>query len=70
MSNMQSYEALEADYSTDNFRRSEPIKAGKQSAPTRGRRRKGSNFSERHSSSSSSKNQLVVVSRHISHHVL
>jgi hypothetical protein len=40
MSNMQSYEAWEANYSTDNFRRSEPIKAGKQIAPTRGTRRK------------------------------
>ncbi|MDZ4658146.1 MAG: hypothetical protein SH868_11270 [Bythopirellula sp.] len=39
MSNMQSYEALEADYSTDSFRRSEPIKAGRQQTPIRGRRR-------------------------------
>lgn len=39
MSNMQSYEALEADYSNDGFRRSEPIKAGRQQAPTNGRRR-------------------------------
>jgi hypothetical protein len=39
MSNMHSYEALEADYSTDNFRRSEPIKAGKQNAPNRSNRR-------------------------------
>jgi hypothetical protein len=30
MSNMQSYEALEADYGTDTFRRSEPIKASRQ----------------------------------------
>lgn len=40
MSNMHSYEALEADYGTDNFRRSEPIKAGKQTAPNRSNRRK------------------------------
>ena len=39
MSNMHSYEALEADYSNDNFRRSEPIKAGKQIAPNRANRR-------------------------------
>jgi hypothetical protein len=39
MSNLHSYEALEPDYSTDGFRRSEPIKAGRQNAPTRGRRR-------------------------------
>ncbi len=39
MSNMQSYEALEVDYSTDSFRRSETIKAGKQQRPTLGRRR-------------------------------
>jgi hypothetical protein len=39
MSNMQSYEALAADYSTDNFRRSEPIKASRQQTPTQGRRR-------------------------------
>lgn len=39
MSNFQSYEALEADYSTDNFRRSEPIKASRQPAPSNGRRR-------------------------------
>lgn len=39
MSNFHSYEALEADYSTDNFRRSEPIKAGRQQAPSHGRRR-------------------------------
>lgn len=36
MSHMQSYEALEANYSNDNFRRSEPIKS-KRPAPTRGR---------------------------------
>lgn len=39
MSNLHSYEALEADYSTDNFRRSEPIKGSRQHAPNRGRRR-------------------------------
>lgn len=39
MSNMQSYEALEADYSVDSFRRSEPIKGGRQNQPTRGRKR-------------------------------
>jgi hypothetical protein len=39
MSNIHSYEALEADYGTDNFRRSEPIKAGRQQAPSHGRRR-------------------------------
>jgi hypothetical protein len=39
MSNIHSYEALEADYSTDSFRRSEPIKAGRQQAPSHGRRR-------------------------------
>ena len=39
MSNLHSYEAWEADYSTDNFRRSEPIKAKKDQAPSRGRRR-------------------------------
>lgn len=39
MSNLHSYEALEADYSTDNFRRSEPIKGKKDQAPNRGRRR-------------------------------
>jgi hypothetical protein len=36
MSHMQSYEALEANYSNDNFRRSEPIKS-KRNTPTRGR---------------------------------
>jgi hypothetical protein len=39
MSNLHSYEASEPDYGTDNFRRGEPIKAGRQTAPTRGRRR-------------------------------
>lgn len=39
MSNLHSYEAWEADYATDNFRRSEPIKGKKSEAPTRGRRR-------------------------------
>jgi hypothetical protein len=39
MSNVHSYEALEPDYSVDNFRRSEPIKASRQNAPTRGRSR-------------------------------
>ncbi len=39
MSNFQSYEALEADYSGDTFRRSEPIKASRQSQPNRGNRR-------------------------------
>lgn len=39
MSNLHSYEALEADYSTDNFRRSEPIKGARNNTPTRGRRR-------------------------------
>lgn len=39
MSNVQSYEAWEADYSTDNFRRSEAIKASRQQTPSRGNRR-------------------------------
>jgi hypothetical protein len=30
---------LEVDYSTDNFRRSEPIKGSRQNVPTRGHRR-------------------------------
>lgn len=39
MSNLHSYESYEADYSADNFRRSEPIKASRQHPPTRGNRR-------------------------------
>lgn len=39
MSHSQSYEALEADYGTDNFRRAVPIKPARQSRPTHGRRR-------------------------------
>ena len=36
MSNAQSYEALEADYGSDTFRRSAPIKASKQRRPSHG----------------------------------
>ncbi len=39
MSNAQTYEALEADYGTDTFRRSTSAKASKQQRPTHGRRR-------------------------------
>ncbi len=39
MSTVPTYEALEADYSTDNFRRSEPIKASRQQTAARANRR-------------------------------
>jgi hypothetical protein len=39
MSNIQNYEALEADYGSDTFRRSVPVKGTKHNTPTRGRRR-------------------------------
>ena len=39
MSNSQNYEALEADYGTDTFRRTTTIKSSKQRRPTYGRRR-------------------------------
>lgn len=39
MSNSQNYEALEADYGTDTFRRNATIKSTKQQRPTHGRRR-------------------------------
>lgn len=39
MSNLHTYEALEPDYSTDNFRRSEPIKGARNNTATHGRRR-------------------------------
>ncbi|MCG8449201.1 MAG: hypothetical protein MI725_06430 [Pirellulales bacterium] len=39
MSNAQTYEALEVDYGTDTFSRTNPIKSSKQRRPTYGRRR-------------------------------
>ena len=39
MSNSQTYEALEADYGMDTFRRTVPVKSSKQHRPTHGRRR-------------------------------
>lgn len=39
MSNAQSYEALEADYGTDTFRRTSAAKSSKQQRPTHGRKR-------------------------------
>ena len=39
MSHSQTYEALEADYGTDTFRRSTPITSPKSRPPTYGRRR-------------------------------
>ena len=39
MSNAQIYEALEADYGTDTFRRTVAAKSNKQQRPTHGRRR-------------------------------
>ena len=39
MSNAQDYEALEADYGTDTFRRTMSVKSTKQQRPTHGRRR-------------------------------
>ena len=41
MSNTQSYEAMEADYGADTFRRTVAIKSSKQRRPTYGRRSKG-----------------------------
>jgi len=38
MSHLQSYEAMEADYGTDTFRRSIPIKSSKSRRPMHGRR--------------------------------
>ncbi len=40
MSNTQSYEATEADYGMDTFRRSVPVKSSKQRKPEHGRRGK------------------------------
>jgi len=40
MSNTQSYEAMEADYGTDTFRRTTQIKSSKQRRPVHGRRGK------------------------------
>ena len=39
MSNAQTYEALEADYGTDTFRRTVSIKSSKLERPSHGRRR-------------------------------
>ena len=39
MSHSQNYEAMEADYGLDTFRRSVPIKSSKSRRPTRGRTR-------------------------------
>ena len=39
MSNAQNYEALEADYGMDTFRRTVSVKSSKQQRPTHGRRR-------------------------------
>lgn len=39
MSNAHEYEALEADYGTETFRRTVSIKSSKQQRPTHGRRR-------------------------------
>ena len=40
MSNTQSYEAMEVDFSLDTFRRSIPIKSSKRRRPCHGRRGK------------------------------
>jgi len=40
MSNTQSYEAMEADYGMDTFRRTEAVKSSKQRRPVHGRRGK------------------------------
>jgi len=37
MSNTQSYEAMEADYGSDTFRRTVPVKSSKQRRPVHGR---------------------------------
>jgi len=39
MSNSQSYEALEADYGSDTFRRTVAVKSSKQQRPSHGGRR-------------------------------
>ena len=39
MSNRHSYEALEAEYSGDSFRRSEPVKAGRHNQSAQAHRR-------------------------------
>ncbi len=39
MSNAQSYEALEADYGLDTFRRTKAVKSSKQHRPAHGRKR-------------------------------
>ena len=39
MSHSQSYEAMEADYGTDTFRRSTPAKTAKSRRPSYGRKR-------------------------------
>jgi len=39
MSNEQTYEAPEADYGTDTFRRTGSVQSSKQQRPTHGRRR-------------------------------
>ncbi len=39
MSNAQSYEALEADYGTDTFRRTVSVNSSKQQRPAHGRKR-------------------------------
>ena len=39
MSHTQNYEAIEADYGMDTFRRSTPIKSSSSRRPTYGRRR-------------------------------
>lgn len=39
MSNAQTYEALEADYGMDTFRRTAQVKSSKQQRPTHGRKR-------------------------------
>ncbi len=38
MSHSQTYEAMEADYGTDTFRRATPITSSKSRRPTHGRR--------------------------------
>jgi hypothetical protein len=40
MSNTQNYEAMEADYGVDTFRRSAPMKTSKQQRPAHSRRGK------------------------------
>jgi len=39
MSNSQSFEALETEYSTDTFRRTVSVKSSKEQRPSHGRRR-------------------------------